>query len=277
MPEARTTFYSNDPRLDPARYGWWIGTDVLYRNNASLSDSWRPTRHLTITPALSYIWSQGQNSAGDTVVDNKTWAPSVAAAWDATHDGRTVIRGSYSQYVDVAIRTPVLHTSGSQTTQRCLWDTATNAYTRDCVYSGGASREHLRIALRPGRRGRHRRTAAVSRSRSPAPSSTPSAASARSSRASPWASTWSTGSSRTSTSSGRPTGSGTAPEPRSSVTATAGTRPSSTWERRTGPSGPTAASPWPSTSARGRSGPTCRTPSAICDGNGVQRRQQPLR
>jgi hypothetical protein len=140
VPEARTTFYSNDPRFEPARYGWWIGTDVLFRNNASLSDAWRPTRHLTITPAISYVWSKGQNSRGDTVVDNTTWAPSVAAAWDATHDGRTVVRGSYSQYVDVAIRTPVLHTIGSQAQQRCLWNTATNAYDRDCVFSGGITR-----------------------------------------------------------------------------------------------------------------------------------------
>src|SRR6185436_2280504 len=74
------------------------------------------------------------------VVNNTTWAPSVAGAWDATHDGRTVIRGSYSQYVDVAVRTPVLHTIGSQANQRCLWNPMTNAYDRDCVYSGGVSR-----------------------------------------------------------------------------------------------------------------------------------------
>jgi hypothetical protein len=149
VPDARTTYYSNDPRSEPARFGWWIATDVLYRNNASFSDSWRPTRHLTVTPAISYIWAWGQNSSGDTVVDNKTWAPSVAAAWDATHDGRTVIRGSYSQYVDVAIRTPVLHTLGSQTSQRCRWNTSTEAFDRDCVYSGGTSRNTFGMPCGP--------------------------------------------------------------------------------------------------------------------------------
>jgi hypothetical protein len=148
-PEARTTFFSNDPRLDPARYGWWIGTDVIFRNNASLSDSWRPTRHLTITPALSYIWTRGHNSTGETVLDNRTWAPSVAGAWDATHDGRTVLRGSYSQYVDVAIRTPVVHTIGSQTSQRCLWNANTQAFDRDCVYSGGATRNTVGLPCGP--------------------------------------------------------------------------------------------------------------------------------
>jgi hypothetical protein len=136
-PEARTTFFSNDPRLDDARFGWWIGSDTIYRNNASFSDAWRPTRHVTITPAISYVWSRGTNSQGHTVVNSKTWAPSVAGAWDATHDGRTVIRGSYSQYVDMAIRTPVQHTIGDPITQRCLWNASRNAFDRNCEYRGG--------------------------------------------------------------------------------------------------------------------------------------------
>jgi hypothetical protein len=138
--EAKTTYYSNDPRFENPRYGWWIATDTIFRNNLSLSDSWRPTRHLTLTPAISYVWTRGSNGAGDTVMNAATWAPSIAGAWDATHDGRTVVRASYSNYVDIAIRTPVLHTLGSQASQRCLWNSATNAYDRNCVYSGGLSR-----------------------------------------------------------------------------------------------------------------------------------------
>jgi hypothetical protein len=149
VPEARTTFYSNNPRQAEPRYGWWVGTDVIYRSNASFSDAWRPTRHFTLTPAISHIWTQGQNSGSDAVIDNQTWAPSVAAAWDATHDGRTVIRGSYSHYVDVAIRTPVLHTGGGPTTQRCLWNPSSNTYDRNCVYSGGPSRNTVGLPCGP--------------------------------------------------------------------------------------------------------------------------------
>jgi hypothetical protein len=139
-PLARTTYYSNDPRYEAPRFGWWISDDTLYRNNASLSDVWRPTRHLTITPAISYVWARGTNGAGDSVIDNKTWAPSITGAWDATHDGRTVLRGSYSNYVDVAILTPTLHTIGSQASQRCLWNADTQAYDKSCVFSGGLTR-----------------------------------------------------------------------------------------------------------------------------------------
>jgi hypothetical protein len=110
VPAFRSTFYSNDPRTEAPRYGWWIGTNTVTRQVAAVSDAWRPTRHLTLTPALSWAWAYGSNSAGGQAIDSKAWAPSATVAWDATHDGRTVVRGGYSQYVDVAIRTPVIHT-----------------------------------------------------------------------------------------------------------------------------------------------------------------------
>jgi hypothetical protein len=140
VPEAKTVYYSNDPRYEAPRYGWWIATDTIARNNASLSDIWKPTRHLTITPAISYVWARGSNGTGDTVMDTATWAPSLTAAWDATHDGRTVVRGGYSNYVDIAIRDPVLHTLGSQASQRCKWNSSTSKYDKDCVFGGGLSR-----------------------------------------------------------------------------------------------------------------------------------------
>jgi hypothetical protein len=140
QPSALTTYYSNDPRYEDPRYGWWIGTDTVTRDVAAFSDAWRPTRHLTVTPAVSYAWAKGSNGAGDTVIDQSAFAPSVATAWDATHDGRTVVRASYSQYVDVSIRTPTLHTIGSQASQRCLWNPDTQQYDRNCTFSGGLTR-----------------------------------------------------------------------------------------------------------------------------------------
>jgi hypothetical protein len=136
---ALTRYWSNDPRYEPGRFGWWVGSDTLFRNVATLSDAWRPTRHLTITPAVSHVWAAGNNGTGDNVVNNNTFAPSLAVAWDATHDGRTVVRGSASQYVDVAIRTALLHNLGSQAQQRCQWNTDTQQYDKSCVFSGGLS------------------------------------------------------------------------------------------------------------------------------------------
>jgi hypothetical protein len=140
VPESRTFFFSNDPRYEQERYGWFIASHTLFRNLVTLADQWRPTRHLTLTPAISHVWATGSNSRGDQLVDATTWAPSVAGAWDATHDGRTVVRGSFSQYVDVDLENVARHTVGGQAQRKCLWDEATATFSRNCEFSGGLTR-----------------------------------------------------------------------------------------------------------------------------------------
>src|SRR5262249_4047247 len=100
-PTQATTYYANDPRYEPARYGWWSGPDTVYRHLGTVADSWRPSRYLTLNPALSHVWGTGNNSNGDTLASSNAFAPSMAIAWDATHDGRTVVRSSFNSYVDV--------------------------------------------------------------------------------------------------------------------------------------------------------------------------------
>jgi hypothetical protein len=149
IPAALTTYYSNDPRYEPARYGWYISTASVRRHTTTLSDTWRPTRYLTLTGALSHIWAVGDNSRGDRAVDNQAVAPSLTGAWDATHDGRTVIRGSASQYVDTDILAVSRHTLGSQTQQRCRWNESTGVYDVGCVYSGGLSSNTVGLPCGP--------------------------------------------------------------------------------------------------------------------------------
>ena len=56
--------------------------------------------------------------------------------------------------------TPILAHPGRAGSQRCKWNTATNAYDKDCVFGGGLLDEHHRLALRPiGHRRRRARTA----------------------------------------------------------------------------------------------------------------------
>ena len=94
----------------------------MARHIATLSDAWRPTRYLTITPALSHVWATGSNSSGNTLVGAQAFAPAVSVAWDATHDGRTVLRASYNQYVDINIFDLARHTLGGQVQRRCRWN-----------------------------------------------------------------------------------------------------------------------------------------------------------
>ena len=166
LPVARTFYYSNDPRYDTEeRLGWFVKTTNVYRHITTLSDSWRPTRYLTLTLGGSHIYATGSNSRGDKALVRQMFVPSIGAAWDAAHDGRTVIRSSFNVYADIAIGggagtavDPVAdHTAGSQLAKRCPWDAANNRFSDNCTYTGGLTRNTFRIAVWPERAqsGRH--------------------------------------------------------------------------------------------------------------------------
>jgi hypothetical protein len=136
---AETTYYSNDPRYEPERFGWWINFHTLTKNTITLADTWRITRYLTATPAVSHVWVRADNSVGDNVINTQTWAPGVSAVWDPTHDGRTAVRGSFSTYVDIDVAPIARHTIGTQAQRRCQWNAASGQYDANCVFSGGLS------------------------------------------------------------------------------------------------------------------------------------------
>ena len=148
-PAALTTYYSNDPRFEEARYGWYISRATVRRHTTTLSDAWRPTRYLTLTGALSHVWGGGDNSRGDRIVDAQAFAPSLSGAWDATHDGRTVLRGSASKYVDVDLLNVARHTLGGQAQQRCRWNDTTQAFDTGCVFSGGLTSNTVGLPCGP--------------------------------------------------------------------------------------------------------------------------------
>jgi hypothetical protein len=146
VPEQKTTYYSNDARFEDPRYGWWIGTSNAARHTVTFNDAWRPTRFVTLTPAISHVWARGGNSTnGSQQINAQAFAPAVSVAWDATHDGRTVLRGSYNQYVDINIFDLARHTVGSQLGQRCKYDAggALDAdgerFQKECEYTGGTT------------------------------------------------------------------------------------------------------------------------------------------
>jgi hypothetical protein len=135
-PDQRTQYFSNDPRFDDARLGWFITSATSQRNTLSLADSWRPTRFLTVTPGLAYASAWVEDARGSRVVSNGAWAPSLSAVWDATHDGRTAVRASYNNYVDVDISGLGTFAAGSQVARRCRWN-GSSAFDAGCTYLGG--------------------------------------------------------------------------------------------------------------------------------------------
>jgi hypothetical protein len=136
--EARTFYYSNDPRQEAARLGWFFTTTTATRNSLAFTDTWRITRHLTLTPGVAFTTAKAGNSQNGNVIDGNALTPSVTAAWDATHDGRTVIRGSFAQYVDVDVSPLASHTLGSQVSMRCKSNDGSEVFEKECEYSGGA-------------------------------------------------------------------------------------------------------------------------------------------
>jgi hypothetical protein len=134
---ARTIYYSNDPRYEDARYGWFITTTHSLRNAVTLSDNWRPTRSLTVIPGVAFTTASAGNSRDDQIFSGSAVTPSLSLAWDATHDGRTVVRGSFSEYLDVELTPIAGHTLGSMVSQRCRWNDATGSYDLGCTFSGG--------------------------------------------------------------------------------------------------------------------------------------------
>jgi hypothetical protein len=137
---ARTIYYSNDPRLEnDARYGWYITAGSSLRNAATISDAWRPTRYLTITPGVAFVTGAATNGRGDQVISQNRFIPSISAAWDATRDGRTVVRGSFAEYLDTDLVPVATQSQGAQVSNRCQWDDTTGDYTKSCTWSGGAS------------------------------------------------------------------------------------------------------------------------------------------
>ncbi len=138
-PVARTEYFSNDPRRADARYGWFISSSNVARNTLTLSDTWKATRFLTIIPAISHVWAMGENSSGQTVLNAQAFAPAVSLAWDATHDGRTVLRSSYNQYADLNVFDVAKHAIGDQVARKCQYDPATGQFDRNCEFSGGGA------------------------------------------------------------------------------------------------------------------------------------------
>jgi carboxypeptidase family protein len=139
VPFRQTEYFSNDPRMNPAHHGWFISSGTSRRFVVSLSDAWRITRHLTVTPGAALVKADASGVDGAAVLDALAATMHLAAAWDPTHDGRTVIRASFNNYLDVNGADLARFTASPPVSQTCAWDASAGTYTRDCSFSGGAS------------------------------------------------------------------------------------------------------------------------------------------
>lgn len=87
-------------------YAYNYGYDVQGRNQREsvfAQDSWKPTERLTINAGARLDFVRGTSPVLDQkLYDTKNLAPRLGFAYDVTGDGRTVLKGSYSQYYEGA-------------------------------------------------------------------------------------------------------------------------------------------------------------------------------
>ncbi len=137
-PDRRDTFFANDPRLEEARFGFHIsGTNSLTTVH-SLSDAMRLTRYLTLNLGGAFTTTHAGNKRQAVDLGTQVVTPHLAVAWDATHDGRTVLRASFNSYIDADINRLARFAQGGRVSEVCRWTAATQQFD-NCSFSGGAS------------------------------------------------------------------------------------------------------------------------------------------
>ena len=74
------------------------------RESVFAQDSWKPTDRLTINAGVRVDFVRGRSAILDkTLYSNTNWAPRLGFAFDATGDGKTVLKGHYGQYYEAIL------------------------------------------------------------------------------------------------------------------------------------------------------------------------------
>ncbi len=91
--------------------GQYLAYDYSYdsdgrnqRESIFAQDAWKPTDRLTINAGLRVDFVRGRSPVlGETVYKNTNWAPRFGFAFDATGDGKTVLKGHYGHYYEAML------------------------------------------------------------------------------------------------------------------------------------------------------------------------------
>jgi hypothetical protein len=146
-------YFSNDPRLDGTeRRGYYIrgATGSLLLN--SLSDSVRFGRFVTVNAGVALTTTISETQSGQGSLTFNAFTPHVSAIWDVAQDGRTVVRGSFANYVDADAVRISRYALGEQVSRECKVDdpAATRlTYNRECEFRGGASKATFGLPCGP--------------------------------------------------------------------------------------------------------------------------------
>jgi hypothetical protein len=149
VPDRQIEYFSNDPRVEPERRGYWVRAGDGFRFSNSVSDLVRITRWFTVTPGLALTMNRAGTNATGVLIDQLAVTPHLAAAWDITHDGRTVVRGSYNHYVDTDAVRVAQKALGEGVARDCRWNPTTMAFDVSCRYTGGVNARTIGLPCGP--------------------------------------------------------------------------------------------------------------------------------
>jgi hypothetical protein len=140
-PFSREETCSTDPKNNNGACNRnWLYSDISAKRSVFfLTDKWKPTRYLTFTPGLAFHMTDSTNDKNTLVTNAIAFTPHFEATWDPTHDGRTVLRASFNNYVDHGFLALAGLTSRQLFSKRCDWDAQAMSYIRDCRSEGGDS------------------------------------------------------------------------------------------------------------------------------------------
>jgi hypothetical protein len=138
-PFAREEICANDPKLSngECRSGWLRSNVQGSTTSVFLQDAWKPTRYVMITPGVAVHTGSSENDRGTAVTEIFALTPHLSASWDATHDGKTVLRASFNGYADTGFLALARFTARGLYEKQCFWDADAKAYVGNCRAQGG--------------------------------------------------------------------------------------------------------------------------------------------
>jgi outer membrane receptor protein involved in Fe transport len=80
-------------------------TATINRGSLFAQDSWKISPHFTLNAGLRAEINKGSVPGEGTIFDNTAFAPRLGFAWDATKDGKTVIKAHYGRFFEKFVAT----------------------------------------------------------------------------------------------------------------------------------------------------------------------------
>ena len=153
VPANMTSYYSNDPRLEPGVLGGVSSSSHTRQTLVAIEDQLAIGQRFFVTPGLGVV-SGHVEGAGDTLLlSDQGLVFHLGAAAKLSRDGRTYVRASSSRRFDPSAERAAQALPDGRYSRTCAWDVTTNSYTRDCVNSGGSGARSVGLPCGPsGRR-----------------------------------------------------------------------------------------------------------------------------